>query len=542
MKQQTLELIDTLKERGEDFEWYPTTPGIISDVKSNIHEGASVLDIGAGRGDVLRGIKDKAGDLYAIEKSQTLISTLPASVFVVGTDFERQTLIDKEVDVIFSNPPFSSFVPWACKIIREANAETVLLVLPERWKESKTIKAACAARDVVAHSVGSYSFAKAERAARGVVNLVHISLHTTNYNSGELKSDPFKVWFESEFETSADKAESVGSDWAKKESAKDHLHELIEGRNVIERLEELYLAELETIISTYRKIAEIPPELLEEVGVKKGAVCGALKQKLKGLKNKYWRELFDNLDKITERLTSKSRGELLKTLTANTHIDFSSSNAYAVVIWAIKNANKYLDSQLVELYKALSNQESAKAYKSNRHFNGADFRFHRWDDGEHPERYALDYRIVYEYGRCFDGYNFELSRNHGISITAGDLINDVCTVGHNLGFDVFEQAASFNWTPGKRCEFSYMKDAESFEYEDFMTVRAYKNGNLHFKLNQNFLLKLNIEAARILGWVNSPKEAAEEMGEPFSKVSKHWNTSFRITLSDTKLLPTPKAA
>ena len=39
----------------------------------------------------------------AIEKSQTLIDNMPSNVFVVGTDFNENTLIDKKADYVFCN-------------------------------------------------------------------------------------------------------------------------------------------------------------------------------------------------------------------------------------------------------------------------------------------------------------------------------------------------------------------------------------------------------------------------------------------------------
>ena len=109
------------------------------------------------------------------------------------------------------------------------------------------------------------------------------------------------------------------------------------------------------------------------------------------------------------------------------------------------------------------------------------------------------------------------------------MVDDICTIGHNLGFEVSERSKSFEWDAGKIESFNYQAD-ESQKAKTFMTARPYLNGNMHFKLDQDFMRKLNIEAARILGWVNSPKEASEQMGEPLEEINKHWKQSFRITL------------
>ena len=52
---------------------------------------------------------------YGIEKSQTLLNNLHEKVIILGTEFHEQSLIDKEMDVIFCNPPYSEYEEWARK-------------------------------------------------------------------------------------------------------------------------------------------------------------------------------------------------------------------------------------------------------------------------------------------------------------------------------------------------------------------------------------------------------------------------------------------
>ena len=42
---------------------------------------------------------------------------LPIYVVIIGSDFHEQTLIDKKVDLIFCNPPYSEFELWTKQII-----------------------------------------------------------------------------------------------------------------------------------------------------------------------------------------------------------------------------------------------------------------------------------------------------------------------------------------------------------------------------------------------------------------------------------------
>ena len=137
------QLILDLKEAEQDFEFYPTTDEILRKLASDLKKDdlRSFLDVGAGSGKVFSFLQKEGFSClwYAIERSDILLSKLPENVFVVGTDFNYQTLIDKKVDVIFSNPPYKYYRDWTRKIISEANAGIIYLVIPQRWKEDKRI-------------------------------------------------------------------------------------------------------------------------------------------------------------------------------------------------------------------------------------------------------------------------------------------------------------------------------------------------------------------------------------------------------------------
>lgn len=117
-------LLKTVKANNEDFEFYPTTDEIIfrliKDLKSwndldsdnylRQFNFNSILDIGAGTGKVLSAIgKECNVKLYAIEKADTLKQLLDENVYVIGTDFYQQSLLDKTVDITFCNPPYSKY-------------------------------------------------------------------------------------------------------------------------------------------------------------------------------------------------------------------------------------------------------------------------------------------------------------------------------------------------------------------------------------------------------------------------------------------------
>jgi len=543
-------LIKTLKENNEDFEFYPTTKEILSVIFKDMKEESShfsLLDIGAGNGNVFNilddmiqcdseGIPKATITKYAFEKSPILINSMPEDIFIIGTDFYQQTLIDKKVDVIFCNPPYSEYVQWTKKIIKEANSKFIYLVIPSRWEENQEIQEALklraesfkkSDRKTFYKTLGSFDFLNAERQARCNVDIVKVTLTGSDY-SNTLLSDPFDIWFDETFKIKADV--SKGYDYKEEQKNKERLKKLIKGYNLIERLEELYLEDMKKLYATYKQIEQLDACILKEFDVNIEGVKSGLKLKIEGLKNFYWEELFDNLDKITERLTSKSRQSMLETLREHTTIDFTAANAYAMVIWVIKNANKYIDQQLCSVYQGITEPKNVKNYKSNKKMVEDGWRYSRSDH----THYTLDYRIVCEKYNCFNKSNYgDHVYPNGIANSIHDFLDDICTVAKNLGFNVLDKTRNFEWSPGKEKDFCYRT---SDKRETFMSVRAYKKGTVHIKFNQEFMKKFNVEAARINRWVKSPHQMAEETDIPVDEIMNSYGKNLKIGKSSIKLL------
>lgn len=549
---ETTRLLAAVKEAGEDFEWYPTTREMLEVVAADIRsemdrDSFALLDIGAGNGSALQTLCEltgSTGEKYAIEKSRMLVDALPKDVFVIGTDFYQQTLIDKEVDVIFCNPPYSDFETWMRRIVAEANCQLIYLVVPQRWQDNgfvmdlinrrcslgepeitdddEDVRRAYRRERGICQVLASMTFEDSEhRRARAKIDILKIKLKPEGY-SRTGRSDPFDMWFENTFKINADKTDHE-SKFATEEASAKKLHELVTGQNLIERLEELYRADFDKLLGTYRDLEKLDRDLFKELGVNLPAVREALKLKIKGLKNLYWKELFDNLDSITTRLTSKSRASLLGKLTAHTSIDFTADNAYAVVVWAIKNANAYFDSQLLEVYLELADQENIRNYKSNKRIVTDEWRY--LSERERRARtthFALDYRLVLNRWQCFSpssfsNYGFPNGLHEGVHA----LLNDLCTIAQNLGIHVSHNSMSFYWSPGMLYEFR-LADGQLF-----MDVRAFKKGTIHVRLNQDFMRRLNVEAGRLNGWIKSPAEAREEM--EIENAEELFGNNFKLT-------------
>ncbi len=512
-KSKTLQLVETIKHENQDFEWYPTTNEMLEIVKKDFSEefwrsGApSVLDCGAGDGRALNYLTE--GTRYAIEKSQPLIQAMDKSIFIVGTEFKEQTLIDKSVDVIFCNPPYSEFVHWMVKVIKEANANLIYFVVPSRWSENESIETAIKLRKGKSTVLSNLDFLDAERSARAKVDILKIEL-SSSYN------DPFTVWFDEVFKLEINNRESSKYEWSSDAQAdlnKRLDKALVEGGDTVSVLENLYQLDLAKLMKNYKMMEQICPTLLKELDVNLASVRGALKQKIEGLKDLYWQELFSNLETITNRLCTASRKTMLDKLQRHVHVDFTARNAYAILSWAIKNANNYFDSQLIELVERTTEKASITLYKSNKKV----YQDNDWNWSRKPSelaRYSLEHRIVLNRvgGLCTSEWSYDKEKYNGLTERSADYLNDVLTVAHNLGFERVEgeNACKCEWESNKAVYFHY-KDNRTGKNMELMKVRAFYNGNLHIHFNQEFMGRLNVEFGRLKGWLQTPQEAAAEM-------------------------------
>lgn len=551
-----MNLIEQLKDAGQDFEFYPTTKAMIRTIFEHrrhpysdgsgcrVDDFGDVLDIGCGTCNFKRFVdelneplKDSDGyrgkcvsirQYYVIEKSRILIDRLPASAIVLGVDFHENTLIDKPVDTIFCNPPYSEYEDWAAKIIRESACKEIYLIIPQRWKNSekiqtalKTIKPVYTRRfkdwteaDAV-EVIGSFDFLDAERAARAKVDIVYINKSQTHKDSG------FDQAFDEIFDMSS-KGDQFNFQSA--EYREEMKNELLTGKNKIEILCNGYAEAQRTLFEHFKVICSLDTDILETIGVKKKNVKEALKQKISGLKVLYWNWAFDCLDEITSRLTSTSRTKMKSQFDKLLTVDFNASNVYALVIWVIKNANDYYKNQMVDFFMSMSSVENVRNYKSNQRV----FEHNRWGySNEKHSHYTLDYRIVCSRSSLpgEESYRMYPTLKEKLDVK----LQDVCTVANNLGFHIGQTLYPEGYGQKGHC---MLKDGtELFEF------KLYMNGNVHLKFNKEFIKALNVEVSRELGWIHSREDIAREFVPEMAKgAEKYFDKSLKISLSNVPAL------
>lgn len=546
------QLISEIKENHEDFEWYPTTSEIVKafaaflKTKKRLRENfgycGSILDIGCGNGGFFQKLCSdslfKNVKKYGIEKSMLLSEQLPDDVVLLGTDFNQQTLIDKEVDIIFCNPPYSEYEEWTEKIILQGNTPLIALVIPARWTNNERIKYALERRNMRAEVVGTYDFSNAERKARAKVDLVIVSAKKSERYDADLKiNDPFDVWFDDTFEINAEKDKyktKYNSDI--KAEIKNELS--VKG-DTAEMLVQFYNRDMEKLHNNYRKLEEIDADLFNELKVNVPMLKESLKKRLQGLKHIYWDLLFRKYDNITSRLTSTGRRKVIDRLNNNTAIDFTLENIFQLTLWIIKHSNVLFDEQISEYFYSLCNTENIHRYKSNKRWSDDDWRYlkenltkygHiRQDKVRQLKNIVLDYRII-----VTDFRNFDTSWCCRLSESCIDFLSDTIIIGKNLGFDV-----DFVF-PDRYADID-IDDWRNFDIKTkdgkvFANVKLYKNGNRHVKFCKEFMQKLNVEMARINGWVQDKSEAIKEMDITADVIDSVWKSNLKIGVETGKKL------
>lgn len=530
-----------IKELNEDFEWYPTTDEIINSMENDLSEflrkihnyrrGNSFLDIGAGNGKVLKSVKKNFSNFNRflfVEKSQFHNSNMDRDFCLLGSDFHKTTFIDKDVDVVFCNPPYSEFKDWTRKILKEfSSGTTVYMVIPERWKNDREIEGILKDRQIETKIVGSFDFENSEdRKARAKVDLIRFYIKKLAD-----KGDPFFEFFSETFHYPEPDIEEQKID--RKED------ELVGGKNLIERLCEIYDRRLLTLQENYKRICELDFSLLQEFEISKHSLSNSLKSKIVGLKKKCWKELFDGMDGINARLTNSSRQKMLELLNDRTGVDFNRENCYNVVLWVVKNANKYFEEQFLDLYDKMTEYANVENYKSNKRvFSKDQFRYSNtyWKDSkDEPTHYKLKIgnRIVLESSGGLERHQF--SYRHGLSERASDFIGDLLTIAENLGFKVIsERPYPYQWNTNEAKQFFVDKDGKE---EILFQVRAFYNGNMHFQFLPEFIHALNIQHGKLRGWIHTKEEAEKELlsKDDDKKVLDYFDRSIRIEASQLLL-------
>lgn len=567
------QLVLELKENNQDYEFYPTSKEMI-EVIAPYMDYETVLDIGCGTCNFQKFINEiyqkrckefaekfkqweylggyssnqdrpkepekPISKYYVMEKSKILLQKLDKDIICLGTDFNNNTLIDKKVSTIFCNPPYSEFTNWLQRIISEGNYTQAFLVIPQRWKENQETMNLLEFYKTGYDILGSFDFLEAERKARAKIDVVrfykkrYYSCWQDKYyrkdNQKDFDQDAFDGFFAKTFNIETKKIES---DYERENRINKQKQDKITGALATQEgskaqiLVNLYQEEYQTLINHLNLIMQLDENVLETFGFSVEKVKEGLKSQISGMKYRYWRRVLDEMSEITDRLTHESRESLMSDFKELQCLDFTIENIYSLILWVIKNANKYYNDQLISFFKKLSDEQNVKPYKSNQRLFEKDGYY--WNSKK-KTHYVLDYRIIMSY-MFRTGWSGQLETNMETERT----LQDIRTIANNLGFETLD----YGWTDypelwGEK-KYIYNKVGE----KPFMEYKVYKNRNMHVKFNQEFTKALNLTVSRLLGWIRTVDDVKREFPENMTKgIEKYFNINMSISLenSGVKLL------
>jgi len=551
--------IRVLTQNNEDFEWYPTTDEILTAMNNDLHQMFAIgnlagskrysknplfeycwnydeetkkdryiyrinsfLDVGAGDGRVFGAINGDNGDviinkLYGIEIAKSQADDLiNRDVFIIGRDFFKTTLIDKRYGVIFSNPPYSVYVPWVQKLLDEANFGVMYLVLPVRWETAIGKHPIFETHEV--KKIGKYDFSNGDRAARARVHLIRINPKPKKVED-RYQGKPVGTYIEYGNENDPDSferfMESHFGQFMKEDPELEEAKELKLKHGTVEDLIENYNYDMSSLLEAFKALGKLPYRVIEALGMDRKSVLESIKENIKSLKNRYWRIAFDRVSAINSRLTHKTRNEMLRKMDEFNTLDFNEDNLYSIIVWVIKHFNEYTDEQILSVFDQLTSQDYVKAYKSNVHWIKDNWRY---GSKPKPEKYKLDYRLVTHY---LKSYQYDPC-----------VIDDLIVICRSLGFYVREGSGLNGEAYGEEQQLYTVNGELAF------TVRLYKNHNAHLKVNQELMMKFNIEVARLRKWINNHQDIQNEFDVSETEALRLWKRSsvVRIGQSDISLL------
>jgi hypothetical protein len=530
---QTNKIVETLKQQNMDFEFYPTTDEIINAIRQNMPEyGGTILDIGAGNGATLQKLTSgKHSDRwtrYAIEKNPMLKALINTDTLVIGSDFFENSLFDKKFDVIFCNPPYSDYENFCFKIIAEASAKHIFLVIPERWANVQKLQDIIKQRGYIVSSLGCFDFLNAERAARCKVEVIHLKA-----DQDYRMKDFFDVELEKFFKFKEPENEHSFTFKEKMDEKKQAFTESINNRKLVcggdyvQAITALYHEEEQRIYATLRGLSEIDSSLLEALNIELGKIKTFIKDKLRGLGSKYWREVITKMQPIAKRLTERNQKALFNAV-SDANMSFNAANIYNVVEWAIKTATQVIEQQTLDVYEELISEANCTNYQSNKTiFVGNNF------ETKTPSK--LNLRLVLERhgGINSSGWHSSYYTNN-LSERGHTMLADLFVIANNFGFEIdSRESYSRHWQSGVMQEFYAFRNGEQVT---LMTVRAFYNGNLHIKLNKEFNHKLNVIKGKHEGWIHSVDDVINEFEVSESEAKQLFEELPKIAVSIAGLL------
>lgn len=521
------------KYTSEDNQFYPTPESFLKQVMADFKEELNsfenehkydikVLEPSAGKGDIVRFIKNNSGDfgfysrsvlprcdIECIEIDPTLRATLRGQDFVVVYDDFLSYETHTKYDLIFMNPPFANGDKHLLKAINLQqryggrilcilNASTIANPFNTSRQELKALLDKYNAKIKIYPS--PFAADDSERRTDTNVAVVWVDIPTPFNSDTSLifdkmdKADPLENSFGISGATEHTELIKMGLDWitAYVMQYEEHIKSALN-----------FVREYEAFRTTYNA---------RYANVEKNKYVAAFSLKVYGkdltdinelinrIRYNYWKALFDN-PKFNKKLTSKMLEDLYSRIETFQHFDFSEHNILVLMQENASATIKGIEEAIIELFDKLTQYAQYDGCSNVHYYNG-------WKtNAAHKlnKKIIIPFYGVWEASAKYSGtnvwnirkcgYEYRLNENSAIytlsdmSKTLNYLSGGICEVESE---DELASAIKTSFREG---------NAKNIKLKHF-TVTFYKKGTCHLAFNNDELLeKFNMFAAQNKGWL-----------------------------------------
>lgn len=240
---------------------------------------------------------------------------------------------------------------------------------------------------------------------------------------------------------------------------------------------------------------------------------------------KYWKKLL-NQSSFTENMTGGMLKDFQTNLNNTRYIEFNYENIYQVAINSIKNAEKTIKQELVELFDKITYQSS---------YNKEDnTKIHLYNGWKTNKAYKVDKKFIL---RVFYRSNYFMDslehKGHEISRLIYDIEKAFAWLDYNI-----KKGVNFNYIYGTIEDSIKQGNLRNIE-TNYFYVTLYKKGTVHFTAKDEKILKrFNLLCAQEKNWL--PPSYAKKTYQNLSAEEKEVIDSYEGEKSYTEVVNNPK--
>lgn len=544
-------IINTLKANGQDYEFYPTpkslAPLIAGEIESanpwldNVNYSdiprTTVLDVCAGDGSFILALHDELMNtkrarqvtLQGIELSPILRDKWQGKIVPVGSNFYGIKV--PTAPVVFCNPPFSKYVGFTKKVLKDSTFNIAIFILPRGWRSNQELQSFLRSNDHRHTVIKTFDFKEhCERAIRSQTICDVLVFHGKYSGDFErTRKEALKKQVAEIFDAEAEKGvmqtdlptnfslPDISKMYEKEKESRFELFKMLSSNNYA------YTKSITGVDDKYAR--ENLLDMFSDAYV--------------ALQRKYWGMVIKKLSVMGGLLTYENEQSLITDFAKS--IDFNIETISLFLEWLTSNFQTVMDDQFIMGYKSLMNPANSVRYKNNQSL----FKDGNWTTNEKGKyKSFLKKKVILEISNHYDAFGFTLISYEAKQQLTSLLINLSAVFGYWIAPTLYD-------SPNFKCNIcdlkQHIKPSETSplnddaklkiakalqDFEDeprpygksipiygitkegnadlLMYLIIYKKGTLHVKLSKDFALKLNVKYGTINGWITNPDDAKSE--------------------------------